>query len=291
FPPPPATKELQLQILKGMTESFLPSNFEEVGCTICGQLVFKTHATPKEDVMIEWDLLRRAGVTRNARTTVKEHVTEKEGPVVDSSASHVCVKCEESLRRHAIPTHALVNHLWIGQIPWQLRDLKFAEQMLIAKVRHNRCVVRVASGRGKMMANAIMFQSPVIQVYQKLPLSQDEMSQVLAFLFMGSAKPTEEDFERTPMLVRRARVKAALDWLKLNHPDYCDLDISAENLAALPEAGIFCGVEWKETNVNDPLLESEGLSQHNTGEDRKGTERGACPFVVSSITGHQYDKM
>ncbi|KAJ6472411.1 hypothetical protein C8R45DRAFT_835939, partial [Mycena sanguinolenta] len=38
FPPPPASKELQHRILTGMTECFLPSSFEEVGCTICGQL-------------------------------------------------------------------------------------------------------------------------------------------------------------------------------------------------------------------------------------------------------------
>ncbi|KAJ6476087.1 hypothetical protein C8R45DRAFT_834277 [Mycena sanguinolenta] len=151
----------------------------------------------------------------------------------------MCVKCEGSLRRHTIPAHALVNHLWIGEVPWQLRNLKIAEQMLIAKVRHNRCVMRVASGRGKMMANAIMFQSPIIQVYKKLPLLKAEIAQVLAFIFMGSAKPREEDFACTPMLVRRAHVKAALDWSKLNHPDYSDLDISEDNLNALPEAGIF----------------------------------------------------
>ncbi|KAJ6449208.1 hypothetical protein C8R45DRAFT_849867 [Mycena sanguinolenta] len=268
FPPAPASKELQLQILKGMSECFLPSNFEEVGCTVCGLLVSKSMATVKEELMVEWDLLCRPAVTRKARSSQNECVTEEEGPVLDKSASHVCVKCEGSLRRHTIPAHALVNHLWIGEVPWQLRELKFAEQMLIAKVRHNRCVMRVASGRGIMMANAIMFQSPIIQVYKKLPLSKDEVAQVLAFVFMGSAKPTEEDFARTPML--------------LNHPDYYDLDISQDNLAALPEAGIFCGVEWKETKIDDPILESEGLSQHETGEDREGTDRGPCPFVVSA---------
>ncbi|KAJ7853114.1 hypothetical protein B0H13DRAFT_1500221, partial [Mycena leptocephala] len=55
--------------------------------------------------------------------------------------------------------------LWIGAVPWQLRGLSFAEKMLISKVRHNRCVVRVASGRGKMGANAIMFATPVVKVY------------------------------------------------------------------------------------------------------------------------------
>jgi hypothetical protein len=75
--------------------------------------------------------------------------------------------------------------------------------MMIAKLRHNRCVVRVASGRGKLVANAIMFATPIMKVYNVLLLSRDELSEVLAFVFLGSAKPTEEDFVRTPMFVRR----------------------------------------------------------------------------------------
>ncbi|KAJ6474179.1 hypothetical protein C8R45DRAFT_1160371, partial [Mycena sanguinolenta] len=141
---------------------------------------------------------------------------------------HVCVDCESSLRRNIVPTHALANHLWIGQVPWQLRDLKFAEQILIAKVRHNlggaarriACVVRVVSGRRKMMANAIMFPSPISKVYHTLPLSRTEVNDVLAFIFLGATQPTEQDFERTPMLVRRRNVRDALEWLKLNHNDY-----------------------------------------------------------------------
>jgi hypothetical protein len=38
-------------------------------------------------------------------------------------------------------------------------------KMLAAKVRHNRCVIRVASGRGKLSKNAIMFANPTVKVY------------------------------------------------------------------------------------------------------------------------------
>jgi hypothetical protein len=44
--------------------------------------------------------------------------------------------------------------------------------------------------------------------------------------------------ERTPLLVRRKRVSAALEWLKLNHIDYYDLDISYKNLEQYPDHGI-----------------------------------------------------
>jgi len=36
------------------------------------------------------------------------------------------------------------------------------------------------------------------------------------------------------MLVRRQNVQEALEWLKLNHQDYEDLEISQDNLASYP---------------------------------------------------------
>jgi hypothetical protein len=68
-----------------------------------------------------------------------------------------------------------------------------------------------------MHANAIMFAQPVLKFYLKLPLSQDEMSEILGFVFTGLAALTQESFDRTPMLVRTDEVAAALNWLKLNH--------------------------------------------------------------------------
>ncbi|KAJ7900713.1 hypothetical protein B0H14DRAFT_2330854, partial [Mycena olivaceomarginata] len=105
-----------------------------------------------------------------------------------------------------------------------------AESVMIAKISHNRCVIRVNSGRVRMHANAIMFAQPVLKVYLRLPPSKQEMGEILAFFFTGSAAPTQEDFDRTPMLVRPDKVATALNWLKLNHEGYADLEISEDNL-------------------------------------------------------------
>jgi len=63
-----------------------------------------------------------------------------------------------------------------------------------------------------------------------LPPSVDELDEVLAFIYTSPCKPTMSDFERTPLLVRRNRVAIALNWLKDNHIDYLDLEISKHNL-------------------------------------------------------------
>ncbi|KAJ7321531.1 hypothetical protein DFH08DRAFT_917223 [Mycena albidolilacea] len=206
-------------------------------------------------------------VLQRERFSLDNPIEESSGPILARGCDQVRTECESKLGIGTKPPNSLANNLRIGELPWQLKDLTWAEKMMIAKVRHNRCVVRVASGRGKLVANAIMFATPIRKVYDTLPLSQDELSEVLVFVFLGSAKPTDEDFVRTPMFVRRQRVKDALDWLKLNHRDYSCLEISQSNLEALPEAGIPCGVEWKQTEAEESNLIPEAMSLDNNGDD------------------------
>jgi hypothetical protein len=86
-------------------------------------------------------------------------------------------------------------------VPAELKGLTFAENMMIAHVCHNQAIVHVSSGQVKMIANVIMFSNPILSVYHMLPPRRDEMKEVLAFIFTGSAQPTDDDFKRTPFLV------------------------------------------------------------------------------------------
>ena len=134
-----------------------------------------------------------------------------------------------------MPKFALARGLWIGQVPEELQNLSFTEQLLIGRIRHNRCVFRVAKGMHKMIANAVTFEHPMQKIYTALPPPVEELDEVLAFIFTGPCQPTQEDFKRIPLLVRRNKVAKALEWLKLNHIDYSDLEISYKNLESYPE--------------------------------------------------------
>ncbi|KAF8183539.1 hypothetical protein K438DRAFT_1473424, partial [Mycena galopus ATCC 62051] len=165
FPPSPPSEEQRHRIISGFCEDMLPDNFVEKGCAVCGRLTLITELTLMSELTLNWDLLANEDVTRKERQDLSDPVDAINGPVLATGCDSVCTECESALRRQYAPTHSLSNHLWLGEVPWQLKDLSFAEKMLIAKVRHNRCVVRVASGRGKLTGNAIMFASPVAKVY------------------------------------------------------------------------------------------------------------------------------
>ncbi|KAF5372660.1 hypothetical protein D9615_009864 [Tricholomella constricta] len=114
-----------------------------------------------------------------------------------------------------------------------------------------------------------------------LPPPKEELDEYLAILFTGPCIPTEEDYKRTPVLVRRNFVRTALDWLVLNHPDYADVGISEDNLAEYPETEPLVSVIYRESAS---IQTFEGSSLHKD-EDEDGIKHGDCPFVVHGLTG------
>src|ERR1700728_2192948 len=91
-------------------------------------------------------LLKVDGVTRKTISKSSDPVKELGGPILAPGCSKVCPICVESLEKGNVPTLALANGLWVGEIPDELQDLTYAEQLLIARVRHNRCIIKVSSG-------------------------------------------------------------------------------------------------------------------------------------------------
>ncbi|KAF5353060.1 hypothetical protein D9758_008815 [Tetrapyrgos nigripes] len=136
-----------------------------------------------------------------------------------------------------------------------------------------------------MISHVIAFDSPVAKVYDTLPPPPEDLDEVLAIMFTGPCKPTEKDFQRTPMLIRRKYVYDALTWLKLNHPAYQELNISTANLNKYSEKTPPVSVEYKPSTSEGNRV-PEGTSVHDN-EPEIGTEDGEVPFVVHGITGER----
>jgi len=142
------------------------------------------------------------------------------------------------------------------------------------------------SGMYKLKANGVLFSTPMPKIYNTLPPKVEDLDEVLAFIYIGPNKPTQKDYQRVPLLVRRNKVAAALEWLKLNHLDYEDLNISYENLATYPEDEPPVCVDYR---VPVMSKDAENLAVHESAEDEEGVVDGDCPFVVHALTGAQYE--
>ncbi|PPR07612.1 hypothetical protein CVT24_004165 [Panaeolus cyanescens] len=287
FPPHPVDNCTRDQVINSACKRMSPSSFEESGCAVCGELHPISKLSKLKHVKKHLDILCASGVTRCERESESDATKEHAGPVIDHSCDNICDTCRRFVREGKVPKLALCNGLWIGEVPKQLKRLRFAERLLVARVRHTCAYVKVASGMRKMKANVIAFENPLPKVYKKLPPPREDLDDVLAILFTGPCKPTAEDFKRTPLLIRRNVVLEALKWLKANHIGYFDIEICAEYLEQYPEDEPYVSVEYR---VSDSNKVSEGTSVFdNEGED--GTEEGPCPFTVHGLTAETLNNM
>ena len=79
----------------------------------------------------------------------------------------------------------------------------------------------------------------------------------------------------------------ALNWLKLNHTDYANIEISEENMKQYKENMPPVSVEYHESSSNKV---PEGTSVFDQAEE-EGTEKGDCAFTVHGLTGELLQTM
>ena len=287
FPPHPSDAKIIDRILQKACGTMSPTNFQEAGCAVCGELKPLRTMVKLRSLKNLLHVLEKPGVTRVVRKSNKEKIRGLKGPVLDHSCNQICIDCRKVLRQGKVPKFALANDLWLGEVPQELKELRFVEKILVSRVRHTCAYVKVASGMRKMKANVVAFESPIPKIYDALPPPRDDMDEVLAILFTGPSKPTSEDLNRTPFLVRKNYVARALQWLKLNHSDYEDINISEKNLNSYPEDMAPVSIEYREAETNKV---PEGTSVFDP-DDEDGTEEGQCAFSVHGLTTESLEAM
>ncbi|KAI5821638.1 hypothetical protein K523DRAFT_257969, partial [Schizophyllum commune Tattone D] len=115
------------------------------------------------------------------------------------------------------------------------------------------------------------------------------MDQILAIMFTGPTPPSVEHFQSprfAPLLVRRDYIRRALQWLRVHHPDYADVQISEERLAQYPEDLPPVTVQYKPADGN---IAPEGRSAYDVEPDQ-GISTGELPFVVHGLTGQDLEE-
>jgi hypothetical protein len=163
FPPSPPSDVLQWTIIKDFCEATASKIFEESGCTVCGALTLQSDLFEINCVNNKLSILAADGLgfTQQEWTALTDPISECDGPVIDKDCHYICKSCKNAVNCGKVPKFALARGLWIGKVPEELQGLSFAEQLLIARVRHNRCIFRVAKGMHKIIANAVTFEHPM----------------------------------------------------------------------------------------------------------------------------------
>lgn len=290
YPPVPASMQDVAKAMKGYCSGLTGAAINEAGCGVCGQLTPASLLHTEIPDSVDLGVLEEVGVTRHERSSSADPIRDIPGPVLDKGARGVCTSCLDSLKKKNRPKMALANDLWLGEVPECLKDLALGEMALISRVRHSRCIVRVAKGHLKMIANVVSFEHPSMKVYASLPMSPADLDQVLSVVYTGVEPPTDNDKKRTPVLVRRERVREALEWLKLNHRDYGDLEIDYARLESYPLEHIPVKVWYSGETEDAGNVPVAARSVFDT-ESELGTSTGPCPFTVHGLTAEKHGSM
>jgi hypothetical protein len=195
FPPTSPSKKLQHTIISNFCKDTTPEQFVESGCAVCRKLTPILKLTKLSETDLNLNILIQPGMSQQERTSSDHPIVDIDGPILDNNLNSICKSCFKSVSQEKVPLMALANGKWIGKVPFQLEKLSFAEQLLVARVWHNYCLVRVSSGIHKMRANAITFANPMPKIYDILLPPIEEMDDVLAFIYTGPCMPTKSYFE------------------------------------------------------------------------------------------------
>ena len=162
------------------------------------------------------------------------------------------------------------------------------KKKVIARIAISDAVTRIhISNLYKMKCNVVCNALPTRKIYDILPPPISDLENVLAIIFISPNAPIPDDFKKTPLLVRRDKVAAALEWLKLNHSDYADLQISYKNLQEYPEDRPPVAVDFHPTTHNSNL---ESTAVHDN-DDEHGTSNGMASFVVHGLTSERVTEL
>lgn len=169
-------------------------------------------------------------------------------------SANICVNCLRALNSDKIPSFALANGMWIGDVPHELAYLTLPERLLIAKYFPAAYIIKLYPKKkgarhwdkrqmySGMKGNVSTYQLDQGQIASMidgsiLPQQSKVLAATIGISFVGPKNLPDKGLPDM-FKVRRARVQLALEWLKENNPLYANITISPSRLAELPDNDI-----------------------------------------------------
>ncbi|CAF4407526.1 unnamed protein product [Rotaria socialis] len=108
----------------------------------------------------------------------------------------ICKKCHDSLSKGHIPKFSPANNMWLGDVPTELQGLTIPEEKLISLYRHNSCIIKLHSpfhstttAQTALKGNCITFLQNVPNIVSSLPLTLDDLCDIVKVVFVGAQRP------------------------------------------------------------------------------------------------------
>ena len=146
FPPNPPSTALIETIIRGLCNDTKPDNLTEAGCAVYGQVSSLNNMVLLNDLQCDLYIISPGNIDTYEHLNNSDPILPLNGPILAENCKHVCQSCQSFLQKGIKPPQSLSNSFWIGPFLTVLKNLTFAEKMLIARIHHNKCIIHVFSG-------------------------------------------------------------------------------------------------------------------------------------------------
>lgn len=215
-----------------------------------------------------------------------------------SCTGWTCDLCWSYISKGSKPPLSLSNGMWIGDIPEELQDLTFTEELLIARA-HPRCYVFKLFPRMSrygispeglqrgMKGNITSYHANVDSIAEMvqgnmMPRPLSILPHLIAVCFIGVGK-LPKDWIRKTFAVRRDKLRRALHWLKDNNVFYKDIEIPEQRIQDLPEDDVpeeIKGTLREVSNAEEAERERAGYIPEEENEDAHCSSNGEISLAI-----------
>ena len=231
---------------------------------------------------------------------LKDKLIDVHGVVMGDDGNvtlELCNACSRGLRRGKVPKYALANKMYVGPVPQELSDLTMIEESMIARARAKSWIVKLqehdsvssspTAQRG-VKGHTIIYPQQPGELASILPRPVAETLTFICVIFVGSTTLTKAWLREKakPLVVRREKVRSALEWLRENNPLYKDIKIDGQNLDALPENDV---LPYHIEHVADSEAQETLVSQYNNMNEQPNPAAADTHFesvVVADVDAH-----
>ena len=157
-----------------------------------------------------------------------------------------CRDCSSHIQKGKTPPLSLANHLLLGDVPPELKDLTVIEESVIARCRAKACIIQLKAEDSDvvlpntqwgMHGHIIIYPQKPDALLSVFPPSIDDVYTPICVVFIGSQRPIQEwlHCHAKPLIVHRERIRAALLWLKAHNNLYCNIVLDEQPLNSFPD--------------------------------------------------------
>ncbi|KAJ3921050.1 hypothetical protein F5877DRAFT_36794, partial [Lentinula edodes] len=163
---------------------------------------------------------------------------------------YLCRECLAYMHRSIMPRLALKNHLYRGELPEDLQNVTWVEEMACSIYRTSAHVTRIFGSSSEcdpfqLHGNTCAHPLNICYTAKRLPWSPADLNDLISIIFVGPKKLAKEDLQKlTPFFVRRSVIRMLLLYLQKHNRLYIELPpIDEQVLAMYPDNNLLPGLQ------------------------------------------------